>query len=150
VFRGEWVVTGDLVRQDEDGYLTYVGRSDDAIKVKGRWLVPAEVEDCLMSHPDVTGAVVVGATDASGLVRPAAFVTVTANRHGLVDELRDWTIERLDAYKHPRAIEVVDEFPRTHLGKVNRTIMKDRAAEQLSARQDQPTTDEPTTGGQAP
>ena len=150
VFRGEWVVTGDLVRQDEDGYVTYVGRGDDAIKVKGRWLVPAEVEDCLMSHPEVTGAVVVGASDASGLVRPAAFVTVTADREDLVDELRDWTIDRLDAYKHPRAIEVVEEFPRTHLGKVNRTIMKDQARERLAAREGGTAPDAPASGRQTP
>ncbi len=133
VFRGEWVVTGDLVRQDADGYITYVGRGDDAIKVKGKWLVPAEVEGVLSAHPDVTGAVVVGATDAAGLLKPAAFVTVDRPRAGLEDELRAWVRERLDAYKHPRAIEVVDEFPRTHLGKVNRTVMKERATTRLAS-----------------
>ena len=133
VFRGEWVVTGDLVRQDADGYLSYVGRGDDAIKVKGKWLVPAEVEGVLASHPEVTGAVVVGAPDAAGLTKPAAFVTVTAPREGLEDELRTWAIERLDAYKHPRTIEVVDTFPRTHLGKVNRTVMRERAIERLAS-----------------
>jgi acyl-coenzyme A synthetase/AMP-(fatty) acid ligase len=133
VFRGEWVVTGDLVRRDADGYFSYVGRGDDAIKVKGKWLVPAEVEGVLGEHPEVTSAVVVGAPDASGLLKPAAFVTVTAPRDGLEEELQRWVIERLDAYKHPRVIEIVEELPRTHLGKVNRTVMKDRARERLAA-----------------
>jgi benzoate-CoA ligase family protein len=133
VFRGEWVVTGDLVRRDADGYLSYVGRGDDAIKVKGKWLVPAEVEGVLGDHPEVTSAVVVGAPDASGLIKPAAFVTVTEPRDGLEEDLQRWVIERLDAYKHPRVIEVVDELPRTHLGKVNRTVMKDRARDRLTA-----------------
>lgn len=132
VFRGEWVVTGDLVRRDEQGYISYVGRGDDAIKVKGKWLIPAEVEGVLGSHPEVTSATVVGAPDASGLLKPAAFVTVTELREGLEEDLRDWVLERLDAYKHPRVIEVVDDLPRTHLGKVNRTAMKQRAEERLA------------------
>ncbi len=138
VFRGEWVVTGDLVRRDEDGYLRYVGRGDDAIKVKGKWLVPAEVEGVLGSHPDVTSATVVGAPDPAGLIKPAAFVTVRTHRDDLEQELQRWVIDRLEAYKHPRVIEIVEELPRTHLGKVNRTVMKQRARERLA------TTDEPT------
>jgi benzoate-CoA ligase family protein len=133
VFRGEWVVTGDLVRRDADGYLSYVGRGDDALKVKGKWLVPAEVEGILGQHPEVTSAVVVGAPDTSGLLKPAAFVTVTEPRDGLEEDLQRWVIERLDAYKHPRVIEIVEELPRTHLGKVNRTVMKERARERLAA-----------------
>ena len=131
VFRGEWVVTGDLVQRDEQGYLSYVGRGDDAIKVKGKWLVPAEVEGVLGDHPEVTSAVVVGAPDATGLIKPAAFVTVSEQRDGLEDELQRWVIERLEAYKHLRVIEVVEELPRTHLGKVNRTVMKERARDRL-------------------
>ena len=132
VFRGAWVVTGDLVRQDDEGYFSYVGRGDDAIKVKGKWLVPAEVEGVLGEHPEVTSAVVVGATDAAGLIKPAAFVTVEEARDGLADELQRWVIDRLDAYKHPRVIEVVEDLPRTHLGKVNRTVMKQLARERMS------------------
>lgn len=132
VFRGEWVVTGDLVRRDDQGYISYVGRGDDAIKVKGKWLVPAEVEGVLGAHPEVTSAVVVGATDAAGLIKPAAFVTVEQHRAGLEEELQRWVIDRLDAYKHPRVIEVVEDLPRTHLGKVNRTVMQERARERMS------------------
>ncbi len=134
VFRGEWVVSGDLVQQDEDGYFRYVGRGDDAVKVKGRWLVPAEVEGVLGSHPEVSGAVVVAAPDPAGLLKPAAFVTVTEPRDGLEQDLQQWVLERLDSYKHPRVIEIVDELPRTHLGKVNRTVMKQRAEGRLADR----------------
>jgi len=49
-FRGEWVVTGDLLVQDADGYFSYCGRADDVLKVGGRWLVPGEVEACLIRH----------------------------------------------------------------------------------------------------
>lgn len=144
VFRGEWVVTGDLVRRDDEGYISYVGRGDDAIKVKGKWLVPAEVEGVLGSHPEVTSATVVGAPDASGLLKPAAFVTVTEAREGLEAELRDWVLERLEAYKHPRVIEIVEDLPRTHLGKVNRTAMRERAQERLATVDEPDTSDEET------
>lgn len=147
VFRGEWVVTGDLVREDEDGYLRYIGRGDDAIKVKGKWLVPAEVEGVLASHPAVTGAVVVGAVDGAGLLKPAAFVTIAEPRLGLVEELQALVIERLDAYKHPRTIEIVDELPRTHYGKVDRAALKTRASERARSSSSSTKVQERTTTG---
>ena len=73
-FRGEWYVTGDLVSRDADGYFTYAGRGDDMLKVAGKWVAPAEVEDCLLQHPAVKECAVVGITDAHGLVKPCAFV----------------------------------------------------------------------------
>ncbi len=127
VFRGEWVVTGDLVRMDADGYVTYVGRGDDAIKVKGKWLMPAEVESCLLEHEQVVDAVVIGAPDADGLLKPVAFVTVKEPTDRIADELKQFALDRLDAYKHPRVIHVVEDFPRTHLGKVNRRALRARA-----------------------
>ena len=135
VFKGEWVVTGDLVRIDPDGYVSYVGRGDDALKVKGRWLVPAEVEGCLLEHPGVTAAAVVGAPDADGLLRPVAFVTVDgdalAGAAGSVgDALKAWALDRLDAYKHPRRVVVLDELPATHLGKVDRGALRRRATQE--------------------
>ena len=133
VFRGEWVVTGDLVRIDADGYVTYAGRGDDALKVKGKWLLPAEVEACLIAHPDVAEAVVVGTPDADGLVKPVAFVTATAPREHLAAELREHVLANLEPYKHPRVIEVIESLPRTHLGKADRGALKRRAADRLAA-----------------
>src|SRR5690606_33959588 len=67
-FRGEWVVTGDLVSRDADGCFTYQGRGDDVLKVGGKWFSPAEVEACLLRHPDVGECAVVAVPDpASGL-----------------------------------------------------------------------------------
>lgn len=123
VFRGRWVVTGDLVKID-DGYVCYVGRGDDAIKVKGKWLVPAEVEGCLLEHPAVTEAAVIGLPDDEGLLKPVAFVAVASDTPGLEQELKDFVLERLDAYKHPRAVRILDALPRTHYGKVDRGALK--------------------------
>ena len=119
-FRGEWYVSGDMIQMDQDGYVTYHGRGDEMLKVSGKWLAPAEVESCLLEHPEVTEAAVIGASDANGLMKPIAFVVARARRDGLADELRAFVRERLDAYKHPREVTFVDVLPRTHLGKVDR------------------------------
>ncbi|HEY7529688.1 MAG TPA: benzoate-CoA ligase family protein [Gemmatimonadota bacterium] len=132
VFRGEWVVTGDLVRRDADGTFTHCGRADDMLKVSGKWLSPQEVESCLLQHPAVRECAVVGVADERGLVKPHAFVVAgdgegvdaAAARVDLAETLKEFVRERLDAYKHPRAIVFVDVLPRTHLGKVDRARLK--------------------------
>jgi benzoate-CoA ligase family protein len=127
-FRGEWVVTGDLLSQDADGYFTYCGRADDVLKVGGRWVVPQEVESCLAGHPLVAECAVVGVTNEDGLVKPRAYVVPKERRPGLEDELKAWVVRELAPYKHPREIVFVDDFPRTHLGKVDRGKLKTRAS----------------------
>jgi acyl-coenzyme A synthetase/AMP-(fatty) acid ligase len=123
-FRGEWVVTGDLVRRDAEGYVTYGGRADDMLKVSGKWVAPAEVENCLLKHPAVRECAVVGATDASGLVKPRAFVVARERRPGLEEELQEFVKKTIDPYKYPREIVFVDALPRTHLGKVDRARLR--------------------------
>jgi acyl-coenzyme A synthetase/AMP-(fatty) acid ligase len=119
-FQGEWVVSGDIVRRDPDGYFTHCGRGDELLKVAGKWLSPQEVESCLLQHPLVLEAAVVGATDASGLVKPHAYVVVREKQPGLEEELKAFVRDRLEPYKHPRQLTLVDSLPRTHLGKVDR------------------------------
>lgn len=119
-FRGEWYVSGDLIAIDGDGYVTYRGRGDEMLKVAGKWLAPQEVEGCLLQHPAVTEAAVVGVADANGLVKPHAFVVARERRPDLAAELQAFVRERLEAYKHPREVIFVDALPRTHLGKVDR------------------------------
>ena len=126
-FRGEWFVGGDLVRRDVEGFIHYVGRGDDALKVGGKWLLPAEVEDCLLEHGAVAEAAVVGVPDAAGLVKPVAFVVAAELSADLEAALQQHCLERLDAYKHPRRVFVVDDMPRTHLGKVDRGALRRRA-----------------------
>jgi benzoate-CoA ligase family protein len=119
-FRGEWYVSGDLVRIDADGTVTHCGRGDEMLKVSGKWLAPQEVEGCLLQHAEVADAAVVGVADASGLVKPLAFVVPRARRAGLEDELKAYVCARLEPYKHPREVIFMDALPRTHLGKVDR------------------------------
>jgi benzoate-CoA ligase family protein len=119
-FRGEWVVTGDLVRRDADGYYTYGGRADELLKVGGKWLSAVEVEGCLLQHPAVEQAAVVGVADANGLVKPHAWVVPRERREGLGEELKSFVRDRLEPYKCPREVLFVDSLPTTHLGKVDR------------------------------
>ncbi len=122
--RGEWFVGGDLVCRDADGYVTYCGRSDDVLKVGGKWLVPGEVESCLMGHPGVEECAVIGAEDAEGLMKPYAFVIPKGDDADLEQQLKDFALEHLQAYKHPRRVILLESFPRTHLGKVDRGKLK--------------------------
>lgn len=126
-FRDNWFVGGDLVSIDGDGYVTHRGRADDAIKVKGKWFRPQEVESTLLDHESVRECAVVAVADDAGLAKPVAFVVAN---HGVTErDLIDWVLARLEAYKHPRRVFIVDELPQTHLGKVNRSALKRMAEE---------------------
>jgi benzoate-CoA ligase family protein len=134
-FRGEWFVGGDLVVRDADGWITYCGRSDDVLKVGGKWLAPQEVESCLMKHPAVAECAVVGVENADGLVKPYAFVVpATRTEDDLEAALKAHVLESLQPYKHPRRVIVVDALPRTHLGKIDRAELKRRAVESRAQR----------------
>jgi benzoate-CoA ligase family protein len=119
-FRGEWYVSGDLVCRDAEGYVTYCGRADDMLKVSGQWVSPEEVESCLLAHPAVRECAVVGIPAQAGLTRTHAFVVAREARPGLEEEIRSFLGGRLAPYKVPRAVTLLAELPRTHLGKVDR------------------------------
>jgi benzoate-CoA ligase family protein len=124
-FRGDWFVGGDLASIDEDGYVTHRGRADDAIKVKGKWFRPQEVESTLLDHPAVNECAVVVVEDDAGLARPVAFAVVSGEVSE--QELIDWSLRQLEPYKHPRRVYFVDALPQTHLGKVDRSALKQAA-----------------------
>ena len=77
-FRGEWYVSGDMLRKNADGTFVYCGRADDMLKVSGKWLAPSELENCLLQHDRVREVAVVGVKNADGLVKPCAFVVSDA------------------------------------------------------------------------
>ena len=119
--RGRFFASSDLMRQDEDGFFYYCGRADELLKVSGRWLAPADVESCLLTHAGVRECAVVGQVGSDGLTRPHAFVIGDGVSE---QELKDYVLARLEAYKHPRGVTFVDSLPRTHLGKVDRTALR--------------------------
>jgi benzoate-CoA ligase family protein len=119
-FRGEWYVSGDMLRANADGTFTYCGRADDMLKVGGRWLAPSELENCLLMHSAVREVAVVGVKTTDGLVKPYAFVVADSPSPALATELQAFAKSRLELYKYPREVIFLDTLPRTHLGKVDR------------------------------
>jgi len=118
-----WLNTGDTYRQDADGYYIYEGRSDDMLKVGGIWCSPVEVENCLIGHPAVLEAAVVGHADADGLTKPKAIVVLKQAGGGgaaLTEELMALCKKTLAPYKYPRWVEYVSELPKTATGKIQR------------------------------
>jgi benzoate-CoA ligase family protein len=119
-FRGEWYVSGDMLRKNPDGTFVYCGRSDDMLKISGKWLAPGELENCLVSHPAVREVAVVGVKNPDGLVKPCAFVVSDMPSPQLAEELQAYAKSKLEPYKYPREVIFLDKLPRTHLGKVDR------------------------------
>ncbi|MDE2753847.1 MAG: benzoate-CoA ligase family protein, partial [Gemmatimonadota bacterium] len=114
-----------------DGWFTYQGRADGFLKVAGKWFSPREAEECLLAHPGVREAAVVGVENEDGLVVPVAFVVLPdapddAGERAEATEaaLRAHARTHLESYKVPRAIHVLADLPRTHLGKVDRGALK--------------------------
>jgi benzoate-CoA ligase family protein len=122
-FRGEWTVSSDLFRRDENGFYYYAGRRDDLLKVGGVFVAPVEVEECLLAHRAVAECAVVGFRDEAGLVKPQAYVVLrdgAAGDEALARELQDHVKARLAPYKYPRRISFVSFLPRNDRGKVDR------------------------------
>ncbi len=130
-FLGPWTRSGDKYLCDENGYYVYAGRSDDMLKVSGQYVSPFEVEGTLVEHPAVLEAAVIGTADASGLTKTKAFLVLKPEAlpsTALEDEIRAFVKARLAAHKYPRAIEFVDELPKTATGKIQRFKLRQREA----------------------
>jgi benzoate-CoA ligase family protein len=126
-FVGEWAVTADLFRRDADGYYYYAGRGDDMLKVRGMFVSPLEIEDCLAKHPSVKECAVIGIDDGDGLTIPKAFVVVREGyeaTESLAALLQDHVKTRLAKYKFPRAVAFVDALPRNDRGKIVRRELR--------------------------
>lgn len=121
-FEGEWWSTGDLVEEDEDGFLYYLGRCDDLIQSSGYRIGPVEVESVLAGHPAVEEVAVVPAPDPErgSVVRAVIVLKEGVSREGLVEELQSFCREKTAPYKYPRVIDFVESLPKTTTGKVSR------------------------------
>jgi len=125
--QGEWTVTGDRYRIDDDGFYWYEGRSDDMLKVSGEWVSPIEMENILIEHEAVSEAAVVGVT-RDGITRLKAVIVLTPNTEALpalVSELQDWCKTRLQRFRYPHIVLFVDELPKTATGKIQRFKLRE-------------------------
>jgi fatty-acyl-CoA synthase len=117
--------TGDLGHLDQSGRLFVDGREDDMIVSGGENVYPVEVEDCLMSHPAVVEAVVVGVPDEEFGQRLVAYVVPAAGSAPTEDELIDHVRANLARYKAPRRIVLVEDLPRNATGKILRNQLNE-------------------------
>ena len=122
-------MTGDLARKDEDGYFWFVGRKDDLITSSGYRIGPAEIEDCLMGHPSVGMAAVVGSPDPVRTEVVKAFIVPDSRAEvgpELARDIQNFVKMRLAAHEYPREIEFVSQLPMTNTGKIIRRELKAR------------------------
>ncbi|MGO4390261.1 AMP-binding protein [Variovorax sp. M-6] len=123
--RGGWVHTGDMGKLDADGYLTFIGRFKEMIKVSGYSVFPEEVETILIKHPAVAQAAVVAQPDPEKGEVVKAFVVRRPGVELDADALIAWSRENMASYKAPRAVSFIEALPTTGAGKVLRRLLKD-------------------------
>jgi len=118
---------GDVCRKDEDGYLWFMGRADDVIKVAGNRIGTAEVESALVSHPAVAEAAVIGKPHKTAGEAIKAFVILKQGQqesHDLIKSMKDQVLKELGKIAVPQEIEVVSSLPKTRSGKIMRRVLK--------------------------
>ncbi|GGL48482.1 long-chain-fatty-acid--CoA ligase [Halocalculus aciditolerans] len=120
-----WFHTGDMAYHDEDGFYYLVDRKKHMIVTGGYNVYPREVEELLFEHPDVKDAAVVGIPDDRRGETVKAFVVPAPDATASPEDIKQYCLERLAAYKHPREVEFVDELPRTTTGKVQKFELND-------------------------
>ncbi len=121
--RDGWLATGDLFFRDGDGFYYFRGRTDDMFNSGGENIYPKEVEELLLSHPDVLDAAVVPVPHALKGEVPAAVVTLGSEASVTTETLKQYALERGPAYAHPRRVAIVEEMPLTGVGKVDRAAI---------------------------
>jgi acetyl-CoA synthetase len=134
-FLGDWMLTGDQGIRDRDGYIRFVGRDDDIITSAGYRIGPSEIEDCLIGHPAVALAAVVGKPDPLRTEIVKAFVVLKPDHtpsEALAGEIKRYVRTRLSAAEYPREVAFVGAIPLTTTGKVIRRVFRDRVVAEAS------------------
>jgi len=125
--KGGWFPVKDRGWMDAEGYVHHEGRSDDVIISAGWTMSAVEIEDALLSHPDVREAAVVAAPDALRGQIAKAYVVAGRADAAFTRELQEWVGARLSQHEYPRAVELVEELPKTPAGKTDRRALRERA-----------------------
>ena len=128
-FESGWLRTGDVGRIDERGFITLTDRAKDVIKSGGEWISSVELENCLVGHPDVHEAAVVGVADERWQERPLAVVVVNEGASITPAELRKFLADKVVRWWLPERWTFADEIPRTSVGKYDKKTIRARYAE---------------------
>jgi acetyl-CoA synthetase len=135
-FAGDWLLTGDTGVMDAEGWIRFVGRDDDVITSAGYRIGPGEIEDCLLGHPAVRLAGVVGKPDPERTEIVKAYIVLQegcAPGEALARAIQAHVKTRLAAHEYPREIAFVDALPMTTTGKIIRRELRARAAREPAA-----------------
>jgi acetyl-CoA synthetase len=124
--RGGWFRVKDRGHMDADGYFFHAGRSDDVIISAGWTMSALEIEQALLEHPDVREAAVIGVPDELRGQIPKACIVAPGKDATFAGELQEFVKSRLSKHEYPRAIELVDELPKTPAGKIDRKTLRER------------------------
>jgi long-chain acyl-CoA synthetase len=128
--RGTWLLTGDIGVMDRDGYFAIVDRKKDMVIVSGFNVYPNEIEDCLVRHPGILEAAVIGVPDGASGEAIKAFVVLSDQ--GLTsDAIRSYCKEHLTGYKVPKTVAFKDDLPKSNVGKI---LRKDLRSEEMALR----------------
>ena len=134
-FPGETVLyTGDICALDQDGFVYFVSRKDDVLKVNGQKVPPKEVEQALLLHPDVTQAAVIGVPHITLGDELVAFVSLRERSTLDIPSLRAWCVQHLEPFMVPRRLAVLPFLPTSPNGKIDRLALKDCATTRPEAR----------------
>lgn len=128
-FDSGWLRTGDVGRVDERGFVTLTDRAKDVIKSGGEWISSVELENCLIAHPHVLEAAVVGVPDERWQERPLAVVVVKQGASVSAEQLRTFLADKVVRWWLPERWTFVDEIPRTSVGKYDKKAIRSRYAE---------------------
>ena len=128
-FSDGWLRTGDVGSLSADGFLRLTDRAKDVIKSGGEWISSVDLENAIMAHPEVVEASVVGVPDDRWGERPLASVVLRAGSSVTPEQLRDFLADRLARWQLPERWAIIDEVPKTSVGKFDKKVLRSRYAD---------------------
>jgi fatty-acyl-CoA synthase len=128
-----WLRTGDVATISPEGYVHLVDRTKDLIKSGGEWISSVELENAIMAHPKVTEAAVIGIPDEKWSERPLACLVVAEGEDITLDELKDFLSSRVPKWWIPNDLELIDEVPKTSVGKFSKKTLRDQFKDRAAA-----------------
>src|SRR4051794_6556098 len=123
-----WLRTGDVATISPNGYVRLVDRTKDLVKSGGEWISSVELENAIMGHPKVAEAAVIGIPDEKWSERPLACVVLEDGEELTVDELASFLADRVPKWWIPKDMEVIDEVPKTSVGKFSKKTLREQFA----------------------
>src|SRR4051812_14960028 len=128
-----WLRTGDVATITPDGYVKLVDRTKDLVKSGGEWISSVELENAIMAHPKVAEAAVIGIPDEKWSERPLACVVPNGDGEITLDELKDFLAERVPKWWIPNDMQIIDEVPKTSVGKFSKKTLREQFAKETAA-----------------